>query len=91
MYEIRVKKQFQKDLKRVARRGKNIDKLETIIGNLQKGHELERKHKSHQLKGIWKPCWECHIEPDWLLIWDYSDDGGYLILVRTGSHSDLFE
>jgi mRNA interferase YafQ len=91
MYEIRIKKQFQKDLKRVAKRGNNIDKLETIIGHLQKGQELERKHKSHQLKGIWKPCWECHIVPDWLLIWDYSDDGRDLILVRTGSHSDLFE
>ncbi|OHC74494.1 MAG: hypothetical protein A3G18_11465 [Rhodospirillales bacterium RIFCSPLOWO2_12_FULL_58_28] len=91
MYEIRIKKQFQKDLKRTAKRGKNIDKLETIIDALQKGNDLERKHDSHPLKGIWKPCWECHIEPDWLLIWDYSDDDRELILVRTGSHSDLFD
>ncbi len=91
MYEIRVKRKFKKDLKRVAKRGKDIDKLETVIDALQQGRSLPKKHKAHQLKGLWKPCWECHVEPDWLLIWDLYENGDQLILIRTGTHADLFD
>ena len=50
---------------------------------------LDPRHRRHRLTGDWSPCWECHIEPDWLLVWEQENDT--LILVRTGTHSDLFD
>ena len=64
-------------------------KLWTIVERLLSGQSLDARNRPHRLSGAWSHCWECHIEPDWLLIWDSSDDD-MLILVRTGSHSDLF-
>lgn len=80
--------QFKKDLKRVNKRGQNIDKLEVVINTLQTGNNLDARYRNHQLTGNWFPCSECHIEPDWLLI--YQRTQTELILIRTGSHSDLF-
>ena len=88
MLHIVITNQFKKDLKRVKKRGKNIDKLEIIINSLQAGNNLEIRYRNHQLTGNWSSCWECHIEPDWLLI--YQINSTELILIRTGSHSDLF-
>ena len=89
MRKIVTTNRFKKDLKRVAKRGKNIDKLEEIINNLQAGIILDPRYRNHQLIGNWFPCWECHLESDWLLIYQRTETE--LILIRTGTHSDLFD
>jgi mRNA interferase YafQ len=80
--------QFKKDFSLATKRGKNLEKLALIIENLQTKIPLPPKNKNHKLKGNYINCWECHIEPDWLLI--YRTTNKELILIRTGSHSDLF-
>ncbi|MEW6185912.1 MAG: type II toxin-antitoxin system YafQ family toxin [Thermodesulfobacteriota bacterium] len=89
MRTIRRDTQFKKDVKLLIRRGKNLNKLKMIIESLVAGEELPIRNKDHALKGTLKDCRECHIEGDWLLI--YRIEGGTLCLVRTGTHSDLFE
>jgi mRNA interferase YafQ len=86
---IRRDAQFKKDVRRQLKRGKNLDKLKSIIESLVAAEELPSRNKDHPLKGTLKDCRECHIEGDWLLI--YRIEGSALCLVRTGSHSDLFE
>jgi len=81
-------KQFDRDLRRVVKRGKQIKKLKAVILKLQSGKVLEKKHKPHSLSGRWSRYMECHIEPDWLLIYQMNETE--LWLVRTGSHADLF-
>ncbi len=80
--------QFKKDFKNAKKRGKKLNKLAHIITELQQGKQLPPKNNNHKLKGNYTACWECHIEPDWLLIYKLLPKE--LILVRTGSHSDLF-
>jgi mRNA interferase YafQ len=89
LLQLVITTRFRKDLKLVAKRGKDIDKLEAIINCLQAQQPLSQKHKDHYLTGNWVDHRECHIEPDWLLI--YRVDDQYLSLERTGSHSDLFK
>ncbi len=72
----------------MRKRGKNLAKLEIIVERLSTGVELERKHVPHPLTGNWKPLWDLHIEPDWLLIYRVTEDEVYL--ARTGTHADLF-
>ncbi len=79
---------FKKDIKRLQRRGKNMDKIKVVIDKLLNNQKLENKYKDHALIGNWKGYRDCHIEPDWLLIYKITEN--YLYLVRTGSHSDLF-
>lgn len=81
--------QFLRDLKRIAKRGKELDKLKRIVTLLAKDEPLEPKHRDHALSGNWKHSRDCHIEPDWLLIYTLDDDS--LRLERTGTHSDLFK
>ncbi len=81
--------QFKKDFKRVSKQGKDLDKLEFIIETLLSKKMLDPKLKDHPLTGKWKNHRDCHIEPDWLLI--YQKTTNSLILERTGSHSDLFK
>ena len=88
MRSIRRDTQFKRDVKRVIKRRKDINKLKKIINLLVNAEKLPPENKDHQLKGTLKDCRECHIEPDWLLI--YRIEGSELCLVRTGSHSDLF-
>ena len=80
--------QFKKDVKRMVKRGKNFDTFKSVIETLAAGEKLSRKYKDHDLTGQYKGSRECHIEPDWLLIYERTKD--VLILIRTGSHSDLF-
>jgi mRNA interferase YafQ len=89
MRSIRRDTQFKRDVTRLKKRNKDFDKLKTIIGLLVEGEKLPSKNRDHGLKGTLKDCRECHIEPDWLLI--YRIEGSELCLVRTGSHADLFE
>jgi mRNA interferase YafQ len=88
MITIVWQSQFKKDFKIATKRHKKLDKLALIINKLQCNRPLPAKNKSHKLKGNYADCWECHIEPDWLLI--YKVTAKELILIRTGSHSDLF-
>jgi mRNA interferase YafQ len=81
-------KRFERDLKRVGKRGKDLGKLFLVVEKLRRGEELEPRHRPHALTGNWKPFWELHIEPDWLLVYELTDD--VLYLVRTGTHADLF-
>ena len=80
---------FEKDLKRATRRGKDLSKLWKVVETLLSRHPLQPRLKPHRLSGNWSSFWECHLEPDWLLIWERRDDT--LILVRTGRHTDLFD
>ncbi|PKL37393.1 MAG: type II toxin-antitoxin system mRNA interferase toxin, RelE/StbE family [Candidatus Riflebacteria bacterium HGW-Riflebacteria-1] len=81
-------KQFEKDLKKATRRGKNIDKIKIIVNTLVAGKKLDAIHKDHPLIGNFVARRECHVESDWLLI--YRITGDSVFFERTGSHSDLF-
>lgn len=89
-YIVKFTSQFKKDYKKTQKRGKNMDELKTVIGKLANGIELDEHHHDHELTGNWKGHRECHIQPDWLLIYRLDDDVLILTLTRTGSHSDLF-
>ena len=89
MKKLSQTKQFVRDIKRMRRRGKDIGKLRAVVGQLAQGRALAAKHRAHTLTGVWKNYRDCHIEPDWILI--YSMDRNSLRLERTGSHNDLFE
>jgi len=92
MLEIVYSSRFKKDYKRIKRSGRHdLDKLEEIIDKLSKEKPLEAKHCNHQLKGELLGCSECHISPDWLLIYEIDHKSNQLRLSRTGSHSELFE
>lgn len=88
--EIIQKSRFKKDIKKLRSRNKDLSKLKDVLEKLVLGKELEAKYKPHPLIGNWKPCWDLHIEPDWLLIYYIDHENNQLILYRTGSHSDLF-
>ena len=89
MHEILRTSQFRRDVNLAQKRGKDADLLRTVIGALARGQTLSPKYRDHQLKGMFKDCRECHIEGDWLLL--YRIEGNVLQLVRTGTHSDLFQ
>jgi mRNA interferase YafQ len=80
--------QFKKDLKRIKKRGKDLSKLKDIVSAIAHSESLEERHRDHALIGNWSGSRDCHIEPDWILI--YRVDSDFLFLERTGSHSDLF-
>ena len=82
-------RQFDRDVKGMKRRGKNLDKLKIIIHSLLAEEELDPIHRDHKLIGNWQGRRECHIESDWLLI--YKTDVERIIFERTGTHSDLFQ
>ena len=89
MKQILYGRGFLKDLQRAKKRGKALTKIEGVIDLLVQEKPLPAKNKNHKLKGEYKDCLECHIEPDWLLIYQKTKDE--IILMRTGSHADLFE
>ena len=82
-------KQFEKDVKRCRRRGKNLDKFKLIARTLLSGEQLDPIHRDHKLTGNFMGRRDCHIESDWILI--YKIDTEHLIFERMGSHSDLFK
>ena len=90
-YTVRPTSRFQKDLKRIAKRGYNTELLTAVIKKLANGEPLAQKHRDHALTGDYAGCRECHITPDWLLIYEISGDTLLLYLTRTGTHSDLFK
>jgi len=90
MFEIELKNSFKKDFKLAIKRGLDVKKLEEVLILLRNNGKLPAKYKPHVLKGNYKGLWECHIQPDWLLIWDQKDSIKLITLIRTGTHSDLF-
>ena len=85
MKQIVPSKKFRRDIKR----GLHIATLEQILKQIRGGTQLPQSKRVHKLQGIYEGCWECHVEPDWLLIWeDYPE---YILPIRTGTHSDLFK
>lgn len=89
-YTVRPTAKFQKDLKKVKKRGYDISLITEIIKKLASGEKLPPKNKDHQLSGKLVNCRECHITPDWLLMYEIDGINLYLYLTRTGTHSDLF-
>ena len=90
MYTIKPTTRFQKDLKRIQKRGYDLSLLTGVIKTLASGDPLPEKNRDHQLSGDYAGCRECHILPDWLLIYEIENDTLILYLTRTGTHSDLF-
>lgn len=90
MYKISFSNKFKKDYKLCKKRGYDISKLEEVITLLQENGKLPPKYKPHILKGNYAGLWECHIKPDWLLVWLQDDQELTLLLTNTGTHSDLF-
>ena len=91
---IRWRSQFKKDYRHMMKQGKDISELDYVIGELAVPNPLPESYQDHPLKGDFEGYRECHIEPDWLLIYGHetlSFGECQLLLVRTGSHSDLFE
>ena len=89
-YTVKPTTKFQRDLKRVQKRGYNISLLTDIIKKLADGEQLPEKNRDHSLNGDFVNCRECHITPDWLLIYEIDNGELILYLTRTGTHSDLF-
>ena len=89
-YEIVPTNKFKKDIKIAIKRGYNISLIKEVIDILSKGEQLPEKYKDHNLVGNYKECRECHITPDWILIYEVDDKHLFLYLTRTGTHSDLF-
>lgn len=90
MYKITATNQFKKEYKKAKKRGLDIKALEAVVDMLSKGINLEPKHRDHELAGDYVGYRECHIKPDWLLIYKIQQDKLVLVLARTGTHSDLF-
>ena len=88
MLILQEEKGFKKDLKLMQRRSKDIEKIKIIVRKLSAKETLPPKYRNHVLSGNYKGFCECHVEPDWLLIYKITKTN--LILVRTGTHSDLF-
>jgi mRNA interferase YafQ len=90
-YKIKKTSMFKGDYKLIKKRGYDLTLLAVVISTLAKGEQLDAKYKDHPLKGSFAGLRECHITPDWLLIYEIDDDKLYLYLTRTDTHSDLLE
>ena len=88
-YQIKRTSIFKKDFKNAVKSGLNIKEFKKVVDFLQNGKQLPEKYKDHKLTGKWNNYRDCHITPDWVLIYQYQDDKLILVLARTGSHSKL--
>lgn len=91
MYSIEYTAYFLKQAKQCKKRGYNMVLLEETIQLLAQSGKLPPEYKAHKLKGKYTGCWECHIKPDWLLVWKQNDAVLTLLFTNTGTHSDLFK
>lgn len=89
-YEVLATTQYRRDYKRIKKRGFSIPLLDEVVELLEEGQPLPAKYHDHALTGNYAGCRECHITPDWLLIYRIYGDVLVLALTRTGTHSDLF-
>ena len=90
MYLLSTTNQFEKDYKLCKKRGCDMELLNSIFLQLEDKGKLPSKYKQHKLTGNYKGFWECHIQPDWLLIWLQNDTKQTIDFARTGTHADLF-
>ncbi len=90
MLKIVASNKFKKDLKLAAKRGFNLTLLREVVNTLANQKPLDQKHRDHNLSGIYSQFRECHIQPDWLLVYRVEENELELFLFRTGTHSDLF-
>lgn len=90
MLDVSYTSKFKKDARRMCRQGKDISKLDEVIAALRRREPLPPRMRDHDLSGSYRGHRECHVEPDWLLIYHIEEDVLTLTAVRTGSHSDLF-
>ena len=88
MKKIRRTSRFKRDVKRMQRQGRELEKLKRVLETLVEGEPLAERYRDHVLVGQYRGTRECHIEPDWLLIYELAETE--IVLIRTGSHSDLF-
>jgi len=87
---FRTTRQFERDYKLIVKQGKDITKLKRVMHKLVSEELLEIKHYDHPLTGNWKGHRDCHIDPDWLLIYKVDRNAAKIVFIRTGTHSDLF-
>lgn len=90
-YEVKYTNQFKKDLKLAKKQNKDMDKLFDVVNILADGGTLDAKYRDHELSGNYKETRECHIEPDWLLVYEIRNEVLVLMLYRLGTHSELFK
>lgn len=90
MFTIKTTNRFEKDVKLCQKRGYDLNLLKEVMLLLSTNGSLPIKYKPHKLSGNYKDCWECHIKPNWLLVWKQDDTELILLFTNTGTHSDLF-
>jgi len=90
-YEVKFTNQFKKDLKLAKKQNKDLDKLFEVVNILADGGTLDARYRDHDLSGDYKGTRECHVEPDWLLVYEIRDEVLVLMLYRLGTHSELFK
>ena len=83
--------EFKRNVKKCAKRGYDLSLLQNVINILQMKGELPKEYSPHKLLGNYKGYWECHVMPDWLLLWKQNDNELILTLYKTGTHSDIFQ
>lgn len=90
-YRLKFTTAYKKSYKRAKKRGLSISLLDDVVDELRQGHKLDAKYRDHELHGNWAGFRECHIQPDWLLVYLIEDDVLTLTLAETGTHSDIFD
>ena len=90
-YEVKFTNQFKKDIKLAKKQNTDLNKLFDVVNILAEGGILEAKYRDHDLSGEYKGTRECHVEPDWLLVYEIQNDVLVLMLYRLGTHSELFK
>ena len=91
MYHVKTTKHFEKGVKKCQKRGYDMCLLKKVIDTLAEKGKLPAKYHPHKLVGDYQGFWECHIQPDWLLLWAQNDDELLLVLTDIGTHADLFK
>ena len=89
-YRVKFTNQFKKSYKRCMKRGLNPQDFMAVVQILAETGKLPAQYRPHKLSGRFQGAWECHIQPNWLLIWQQNDDELLLLLLDTGTHSDIF-
>ena len=90
MYEVQMTRTFRKDTERCRKRGLDMELLKAAIRLLEADGKLPESYLPHKLSGVYAGSWECHLKPDWLLVWEQNDSQLTLLFTGTGTHSDLF-
>lgn len=90
MYEVTYTNQFKRSLKKCIKRGLDVELFRTALNILQQEGKLPQQYHPHKLSGKYSNYWECHLQPDWLMVWEQNDRELNLLLIDTGTHADLF-